>query len=60
MLNQPRILTKQSSHGEYVDGKVLITEKKGKWDRFGFTDQGKNYAHLYEALFMVEMVLNGK
>lgn len=64
MLNQERIeRVAGRSQAEYKpDGltgqaMVLVTRKMGKWNQFGYVQDGLLYLHFHEALHLIEMVI---
>lgn len=44
------------SLAEYSNGRIAVTQKVGKWEKFGFSVRNEQYLYPHEALFLVEIV----
>lgn len=58
MLSHPRVVKQgHVSIAEHLNGRILVTQKVGKWEKFGYSIRNEQYLYPHEALFLVEIVI---
>lgn len=58
MLSHQRVVKHGNvSLAEYSNGDIVVKQKVGKWEKFGFSVRNEQHLYPHEALFLVEIVM---